>query len=247
MRCGTAREWLTSAIDGELTARQRHELDAHLAGCPACTAERRQTARLLGALSTLAADTTLPPRLEQDTLRRVRQLAAEEAERATEPGRVRFGRWLGLGLPALAAAAVVVLALRSAVPPPAPGPVASVAPETTRESQPAPPPAPAARRPAPVREKPPVAVARQDPPAAASDDPAEAPATLAKRDADPARAAAPADARPGEDLPNEPPPELIARPDLFRDLPILQNMEKLQNYDAIETTTVDAPHRGPNG
>jgi hypothetical protein len=37
----------------------------------------------------------------------------------------------------------------------------------------------------------------------------------------------------------EPPPELAARPDLFVNLPLLRNMEKLQHYEAIQTTTLD--------
>jgi anti-sigma factor RsiW len=45
--------------------------------------------------------------------------------------------------------------------------------------------------------------------------------------------------------PVEPPPELAAAPDLFVDMPILRNMEKLQHFEAIRTTTVDDDT--PNG
>jgi hypothetical protein len=45
--------------------------------------------------------------------------------------------------------------------------------------------------------------------------------------------------RRGEPAAPEPPPELAARPDLFVNLPLLRNMEKLQHYDAIQTTTLD--------
>jgi hypothetical protein len=45
--------------------------------------------------------------------------------------------------------------------------------------------------------------------------------------------------------PSEPPPELAAAPDLFMDLPILRNMEKLEHFDAIRTTTLD--DEAPNG
>jgi hypothetical protein len=236
MRCGTAREWLTTAIDGELSARDRLALDTHLAGCPECAAERQRTARLLGALSALVADPSLPPQLEQNTLRRVRQLAADEAERAAEPSRWDLRRWLGVGVPSVAAAAVLVLALRTVAPPrspaPTPQPIAKAAPDVAPPAPVAAPPVRTARRerPAPeprVREAAPAETA-EAPPAEAPD---HAPAAVATR----------------EPTPNEPPPELIARPDLFRDLSILQNMEKLQNYDAIETTTLDAGHRGPNG
>jgi hypothetical protein len=41
-------------------------------------------------------------------------------------------------------------------------------------------------------------------------------------------------------LPAEsPPPELAQAPELFVHLPILHNMEKLENYDAIRTVTLD--------
>jgi hypothetical protein len=39
--------------------------------------------------------------------------------------------------------------------------------------------------------------------------------------------------------PSEPPAELAAAPDLFVDLPILRNMEKLEHFEAISTTTLD--------
>ena len=45
--------------------------------------------------------------------------------------------------------------------------------------------------------------------------------------------------------PPEPPPELAAAPDLFMELPILRNMEKLEHFDAIRTTTLD--DEAPNG
>ena len=39
--------------------------------------------------------------------------------------------------------------------------------------------------------------------------------------------------------PEEPPADLAAAPDLFMDLPILRNLEKLSHFDAIRTTTLD--------
>jgi anti-sigma factor RsiW len=46
--------------------------------------------------------------------------------------------------------------------------------------------------------------------------------------------------------PSEPPPELAAAPDLFMDMPILKNIERLDHFEAIRTTTLDdAP--GPDG
>jgi hypothetical protein len=40
-------------------------------------------------------------------------------------------------------------------------------------------------------------------------------------------------------VPVEPPAELAARPDLFVEMPILRNMEKLDHFEAIRTTTVE--------
>lgn len=64
------------------------------------------------------------------------------------------------------------------------------------------------------------------------------------------RSAAPAPAtgtttarrRASGNVPSEPPPELAAHPDLFVNLPVLRNMEKLQHYEAIQTTTLDEQH-----
>jgi len=50
-----------------------------------------------------------------------------------------------------------------------------------------------------------------------------------------------------EDLPTEPPPELAAAPDLFIELPILRNMEKLEHFEAIRTTTLDDGGEQSNG
>ena len=42
-------------------------------------------------------------------------------------------------------------------------------------------------------------------------------------------------------VPEQPPPELASRPDLFIDLPILRAMDKLRHYDAIATMEDDDP------
>ena len=47
-----------------------------------------------------------------------------------------------------------------------------------------------------------------------------------------------------DNVPSEPPAELAARPDLFVNLPVLRNMEKLQHFEAIQTTTLDEQHDG---
>jgi anti-sigma factor RsiW len=39
-------------------------------------------------------------------------------------------------------------------------------------------------------------------------------------------------------VPRDPPPDLAARPDLFVDLPMLRDLERLEHFDAIQTTTL---------
>ena len=47
--------------------------------------------------------------------------------------------------------------------------------------------------------------------------------------------------------PSEPPAELAAAPDKFMNLPILRNLEKLEHFEAIQTTTLDDDPSTPNG
>ena len=42
-------------------------------------------------------------------------------------------------------------------------------------------------------------------------------------------------------VPDEPPPALASRPDLFVDLPILRDLDKLRHYDSIATMEDDDP------
>jgi hypothetical protein len=58
------------------------------------------------------------------------------------------------------------------------------------------------------------------------------------------RLARSAPARAVPEPPAEPPPELAAAPDLFVDLPMLRNLDKVKHFEAIETTTVDDPPGG---
>jgi anti-sigma factor RsiW len=47
--------------------------------------------------------------------------------------------------------------------------------------------------------------------------------------------------------PSEPPAELAAAPDMFMNLPILSNLDKLEHFEAIQTTTLDDDPGTPNG
>jgi anti-sigma factor RsiW len=198
MRCGRAEAMMAAALDGELPGRQRDALDRHLTTCPACAAEMARSERLHAALTAVPAEAPVPPGLADATLRRIRVLAAEAAER-------RGRRWTWIALPALGFAVATALAvvLRDAEPPP----VERVAA------------APAA--PAPATPAPPTRVAsvpRRPAPAAAPAAAEESPAVTA--------------------MPKEPPPELAARPDLFIDLRLLSNLEKIEHFEAISGTQV---------
>ena len=47
--------------------------------------------------------------------------------------------------------------------------------------------------------------------------------------------------------PAEPPAKLAEAPDLFMELPILRNMDKLRHFEAIQTTTLDDEPGTPDG
>jgi anti-sigma factor RsiW len=185
MRCNTAQRLVIAAYDGELASWRRRALGRHLAACERCGAERASTDRLLAAIDALAFETPMPARLEQNVLRDVRKLAAEEEQGSA------FA-WLRSGVPIVATGAVALLAVVVVR-----GMEEPVGPTSTT---------PPARR----------------------DAIAQAPAPTAR-----------VLARKARRVPDEPPPALAARPDLFMDLPILRNMEKLQHFDAIATTDTD--------
>ena len=47
MDCNQALEYISAALDGELTAEEVAELDAHLADCPECQALAEECQRIL--------------------------------------------------------------------------------------------------------------------------------------------------------------------------------------------------------
>lgn len=131
---------------------------------------------------------------------------------AAEEGERGRRWWAWLPAPVLAAAGVGVLAV-------AIGSRPGTAPEPVA-SAPGTDTAPAvARAPVPA------------PPAAPADSPARA-ETRRLADAGPA----------AERSPKDPPPELAAAPDLFMNLPIIRNMDKLEHFEAI--SMIELP---PNG
>jgi Ca-activated chloride channel family protein len=118
MNCEQTKEWLLAYLDGQVNERQRAEIEAHLAGCPACAAEREALAALRADLSATVgaagAAIQLPPAAET----RIAQRLEAELKKAQRPGLLaRFGAWLGG--PGLvlggALAAVLVLACVGAI------------------------------------------------------------------------------------------------------------------------------------
>jgi hypothetical protein len=207
MRCGKAQELMTATVDDELSPRHQRALEAHLGGCAACRDELAATERMLAALAALPMEAEVPVPLEQETLRRVRIAAAEEAEQ------IAASRWwTRLRVPAVAITGLAALVL-----------VIVGQNEVGRQAEPD-----AARTAATADSaEPKLARQRKDAPAEVV---AEAPAPTAVAQAP-------------EESPEEPPPALTARPDLFMELPILRNMEKLEHFEQIETTTLDGRPR----
>src|SRR5262245_21429615 len=85
MRCRTARRWMTTELAGELTRSRIARRARHVERCTDCEDERAAYAALERALDALPLEVALPPRLEQDALRRVRLEAARE-DGARPPG-----------------------------------------------------------------------------------------------------------------------------------------------------------------
>ncbi len=177
---------IPAAFDGELDTRTQVDFDQHLADCPACAHERAVSAKLLGVLESLPAEADVPVALEQATLRRVRTMAHDDADRPAQ------WWWGSLWIPAVALAAVAFLAvgLRSSWD----------AGQSYSFGAP----------------------------------------RVAKRPTEKGAGNAPTAVATGSrEPPRELPKELAEAPDLFMSLPILRNMDKLQHFEAIQTTNTD--------
>jgi hypothetical protein len=140
---------------------------------------------------------------------RLEQVTLRHARRAEAEATKSRRRWVGVAVPALAATAVLVVAARLSLQDTEPAPPAPAPAAPTRAVT-----APAARVPARVAERAPAPA------------PSPAPASPQRR-------------RVARGVPSEPPPELAARPDLFINLPLLRNLDKVQHYEAIQTIAVD--------
>src|SRR5438067_12862261 len=99
MSCYRAGDWLSPYLDGELGARRRAALEAHLAGCPRCSAE---LATLRRAVQVLAAPKSHPQ--PEALLAEFKQRLAEERP-AARRGWAAPWAWSLAGVTAAAAAA----------------------------------------------------------------------------------------------------------------------------------------------
>ena len=117
LSCARAQVLLEGAVDGTLGPKRQAELQAHLRGCPGCSAELAAARRVQVGLHELPR-WSCPPAVIQEVMRRT---GAD-----SEPARRRLPAWAGLGWwrPVLAAASVAALALAITLlgRQPAPGP-----------------------------------------------------------------------------------------------------------------------------
>jgi len=101
---------LTALLDGALAPERRRDVEAHLAACAACRAERDRIASALAAVAALPPPPAPAPGLEQRFYVRL----ARESDRPSLLGRVGALRWRVLA-PIAGAGAAAALAVGIAV------------------------------------------------------------------------------------------------------------------------------------
>src|SRR5512138_204076 len=105
MRCRRSQDYISRAIDGELTERQRARLEKHLAACPGCRVLSEDLGRIVAGAGRLA--TPEPSDKVWSNLRTELVKARREGERIEAERPPAF--WLGA--PVLRYAGVAALAL----------------------------------------------------------------------------------------------------------------------------------------
>lgn len=91
MKCGTARKWVSRALDGELDAAQTSRLESHLAECESCRDARETWARAGDVLRTNGqAEPEMTAEAMWQAVQRDIRVGAEGRSPATAPG------WSGL-------------------------------------------------------------------------------------------------------------------------------------------------------
>ena len=94
MKCDKAQELMSQAMDGELDARARLQVDQHVAGCPACQAAR-QAWQQAGSLLRTEAVAIPPAEVMWADVQRAIRLAEPVHEPVAAGWRLR---WAGLGV-----------------------------------------------------------------------------------------------------------------------------------------------------
>jgi anti-sigma factor RsiW len=118
MKCEQVKPRLLAYLDGEVTERERDEIEVHLEGCPACSMELEELAALQADLSTVVGAAGEAIRLPAASEARVRARLTARLERSGSRG--WFGRWSWTGAWALAGLLLVALfaaALLGTLPP----------------------------------------------------------------------------------------------------------------------------------
>lgn len=242
MSCETVIGSIVALLDGELPGAERGRVEEHLAGCSACQGElralqatRELVSRSLGAFGQARARSSfddlwarierdVPPPAESRSWSRLRRASA--SPRALRRRRVF---WAGAGGLALAASlALLVVGLppdQSTLPAPEAGRVASRAPQMAAAKTAKPVTRIAAAKPKPAPEP---ARAKSAPEADSALDqaaPEEMEAAVVANEIDPPR-------------------ELLERPDLFLDYPLVRKLDELQHLESVLADTPDGGSAG---
>src|SRR4051794_15981184 len=110
MTCEDSGRLLHALVDGELDAGNRHAVEAHLAACPSCAAQRRQHSELHRALADPALRYKAPVALR----RRVEAVFSPPQRSAPNRRSLLKGFFMGSIVSAAAAASVLVVTFRVA-------------------------------------------------------------------------------------------------------------------------------------
>lgn len=238
MSCETMIGSIVALLDGELAGAEREALDRHLAGCAACRREladvrrtRDLVDRSLAALGAGVGRTSF-----EQLWARARDGETDGRARAPagprRPGRVARRRilWAGAGGLALAASLALMLVGVPREPGIEPGPAPATKASEVVARAPAAPSGPKPAAPVVVAAKPALATERVAPGEVRDDD-----ADL-DDDVEPVELAADEAAVVANEI--DPPRELLERPDLFLNYPIVRKLDELQH---LESVLADSP------
>lgn len=103
MTCENAWEWMSAALDGELSAAEKAELDRHLAQCDSCRALFAELSAIHGACGGL--DAAPPPGLKKQILNNLPPQEAPAPKRSGKVFSIHWKRWSAM------AAAFVLISL----------------------------------------------------------------------------------------------------------------------------------------